>query len=135
MLFRVFALGHRGKGRTILCLTLFTLYMLAVPQILMKIMGYYAYTKIAPAVMMLGNMVFFLFSSDNFIKTAFLHLTQVNMVVLLSILCNALHYIIGIEQEAMLLVLPAVYVPALLVAIRYAAKPLRFIADNIQTGW
>ncbi|MDD3164424.1 MAG: GHKL domain-containing protein [Oscillospiraceae bacterium] len=135
MLFRVIGLGQRSTRRTVVCLSAFTLYMLLTPYVLIPLMGYMAYTKIAPLIMIFGNFAVFFISSDPIVKTAFMHFTQANVIMLISISCNALRHILGLSEVAMLLVLPCVYFPVLLLALRYCAKPLRFIADHIKTGW
>lgn len=42
--------------------------MLLIPAI-----GYETYSKLAPVIMTLGNLIVFYFSSDSFLKTVFLH--------------------------------------------------------------
>lgn len=135
MSFRAFGLGNRGKKYVVVGFVFFIAYMCTVPMVLIPVFGYETYSKLAPAIMTLGNLIVFYFSSDSFIKTVFLHFVQATVVISLSITLNAMRYVFGWDEWLMPAILAIGFGLAYLLAMKFCVKPLRFIADNIQTGW
>ena len=135
MLFRIFGLGAKSKKHAIAGLAVYSAVSLLVPAVLIPLMGYDSYNHISFLVMQLANLSVFLISSDSFLKTVFLHFTQANAVFWISTVvgsirrCYDLSYL---SSDLMRLVLCAV---ALYLGLRYCAKPLRFMADTIRSGW
>lgn len=135
MLFRLIGLGHKGQGRIALGFGVFILYLLIVPSVLIDSMGYGEYTHIAALVMLIGSMTVLIFSSDGPVKTIFLHLIQANMVAAVLVLCNMVWYLLKLNYPALLLLVLFASAFLLWLAVRFWAKPLRFMVDTIQTGW
>lgn len=135
MLFRAIGLGHRGRVRVTLGFGAFILYLLIIPSVLTNSMGYEEYTHIASLVMTVGSAAVLIFSSDGPVKTIFLHLTQANMAVAVSALCNMVRTVLGLSDPALLLMLLLASAFMLWVALRFWVQPLRFMVDAIQSSW
>jgi signal transduction histidine kinase len=131
IIFRAVAFGYKSKRRFILGLVLYTAYVLFVPATLMTVLGYGQFTHMASIVMTAGSMMVLIFSTDSVSKTIFLQLSQGAMVTVLSVLLSMFRTIFHFSYT-MLLVLFCICSPILFfVALRYWAKPMRFLVDNI----
>lgn len=135
MLFRLFGLGHNGQVRIALGFGLFILYLLIVPSVLIDSIGYGEYTHMAAFVMLVGSAVVLVFSSDGPAKTIYLHLLQANMVAAVLTLCNMVRHILKLSYPVLLLMVLIASAFIFWVALRFWAKPLRFMVEAIQTDW
>lgn len=130
--FRAAAYGYTSKRRVALGFGVYTAYILLVPALLMTVMGYGAYTHIASITMTLGSMAVLIFSTDTVGKTIFLQLAQGGMLTVMSVIINMTRTVIGFSYNTLLIVL-AICSPILFFAgLRFWAKPMRFLVDNIQ---
>lgn len=135
MLFRIFGLGAKSKKHAILGLTVFLAISLVLPAALILRLGYQEFKEFVMLTMFLANISIFIISSDNVIKTCFLHLTQANIVFWISITASSARRLLDLSyyaSNAIRLVLSCAW---LFLGLRYCAKPLRFMADTIHSGW
>lgn len=132
ILFRAVAFGYSSKRRVVLGFLVYTLYVLGIPALLMILMGYGAYTHISSVVMTIGSMAVLIFTTDPPGKTIFLQLTQGAMCTVMSVILNMVRTVFSLSYP-MLLVMLAICSPILFfVALRWWAKPMRFLIDNVQ---
>ena len=135
MLFRAVGLGHRGFKRVAVGFAVFIAYLLIVPSILINYMGYGEYTHIAGFVMIWSGAAVLIFSSDPPAKTIFLHLIQANLITVISAVCNMVRHLMGWSYFTLLFLLLFVSAATFTAAMRFCKKPIRFMADAIQTDW
>lgn len=132
IVFRAVAYGYTSKRRVALGFGAYTAYVLIVPALFMRLMGYGAYTHIAAIVMTIGSMSVLIFTTDTVGKTIFLHLAQGGMVTVMSVILNMARTLMGFSYHTLLIVL-AICSPILFyVGLRFWAKPMRFLVDNIS---
>lgn len=131
-LFRVFGLGYKSKKSLILGLVLYLAYFAVVPTTLILVMGYGRFTHISAVVMLLANFPILLFTTDSIGKTLFLLFTasQVNTVV--SVTLNLIRTAFSLSYPVLVLMLCIVSPVLTWLMIKYMAKPMRFMADNIH---
>lgn len=130
--FRAVAFGYKSKRRVVFGIIAYTVYVLVIPALIITFIGYGKYTHYAGYVMTLGSMAVLLFTTDTVGKTIFLQLTQGAMVTVMSVVLNYLRTVIGFSYELLLLLL-CICSPALFfVSLKFWAKPMRFLIDNIQ---
>ncbi|TDP50341.1 response regulator [Aminicella lysinilytica] len=113
-------------------LTVFTLYLIIVPTVLMMNVGYLSFSKVAFIVMIVGNLAVLIYTTDTPGRTLFIQYTQAGMVTILSVVINMSRTIIGMSYATMLVILAVASGLLYLVALRLWAKPLRFITDNLH---
>lgn len=135
MLFRVYGLGYKSKPRAIIGLALFCAYNLIVPLMLIPLIGYKNYLKFVAFILIAGQCLVFVVSSDGFWKTAFLHSVQGNVVVALSIFCNSIRYFFNLSYLDLLFVLFGVCFAAYVVSLMFFVKPLKNLANAIKINW
>ncbi|MDD2413700.1 MAG: GHKL domain-containing protein [Eubacteriaceae bacterium] len=132
IIFRVYAFGYTTRGKVALGFIGYTLYVVVVPAILMKVMGYGAYTHIASIVMIIGSLAVLIFSSDTPGKTIFLQLAQGGMVTVLSVILNMIRTVCGLSYPVLLLMLAVASPIIFFIGLKYWARPLRFLVDHSQ---
>ncbi|MEG0240765.1 MAG: GHKL domain-containing protein [Anaerorhabdus sp.] len=130
--FRAFGLGYKTKGRVVLGFLVFILYMAIVPGYLINVMGYGEFTHISSIVIIIGNLSILIFTTDSIGKTIFLHLIQSGVTTILSIILNMVRTVLGLSYPMLLVLLLIFSALIYYIAIRYWAKPLRYMADLIQ---
>ncbi|MEG0734790.1 sensor histidine kinase [Anaerorhabdus sp.] len=130
--FRAFGLGYKSKLRVVLGFLIFILYMAIVPSSLINIMGYGEFTHVSSVIMFIGSLSILVFSTDSFGKTIFLQLIQSSVTTILSIILNMIRTILGLSYPMLLILLLIFSAILYWVALRYWAKPLRYMADLIQ---
>lgn len=108
---------------------------LVIPCFIIAVYGYVSYKTMVPFIMFLNNLLIFAISRDDFLKTSFLDLSQGNIMVWAQIELGTLRRILSVSYPLHVLVVAAVNACLLWISFRYTAKPLRFMADNIRTGW
>lgn len=133
VLFRAFGLGYRNKKRLIIGLAVFSVYAIAVPSALILTVGYGMFTHLSTVVMTIASMSVLIFTTDSPGKTIFLQLTQNSVNTIMSVILNLIRTVLGLSYPTLVLMLavtsPLVYV----LALRFWAKPLRFLADNMNS--
>lgn len=132
ILFRAFGLGYRNRSRLILGLAVFLVYMVTVPSVLITVMGYGQYTHIVALVMTIGAMAALLFSSDPPDKTILLILIVAQMNSVISVPLNMVRHLLHLTYLQLDLMLLLVCMFVYWIALRFWAKPLRFLADHIH---
>lgn len=135
MLFRINGLGVKSRKSAVLGMTIVVLLGLGFPIVLIRSIGYEAFKQLTLPILLLANCSIFLFSSDGFLKTCYLHLSQVNIVFWLGTAVGAIRRIFNWSYPMNALCLLAVCIAFYFLSMRYAVKPMRFMADNIRTGW
>lgn len=133
VLFRIFGLGYKSKGRLVLGLGVFLVYLTVVPMVLITLLGYGQYTHIVSFVMTIGGFSMLIYSNDPPCKTILLMLIVAQMNTVVSVPLNMIRHLFKLSYLTLdillLVVCPIVY----LVGLRLWAGPLRFIADAIQS--
>lgn len=132
VLFRAYGLGYKSKKSLIIGITAFVIYAFAVPAFLILTIGYGEFTHVSTIVMTGASMLVIIFSTDSVGKTIFLQLTQGCVTTALSVVLNLIRTVFSLSYT-MLVFMLAIASPILyLIAIKYWAKPMRFMADNIH---
>lgn len=131
ILFRAFGLGYTTRYKLACGFTVFTLFLTLVPAILIKLLGYGEYTHIASLVITLGGMSSIIFSKDSLSKTILLTLIVGQMATLISVPLNMVRHLLGLSYLTLDIMLLIVCIIVYFIAIRYWAKPMRFIIDNM----
>lgn len=132
VLFRAAAFGYSTKKRLAVGLIIYTLYVMLVPAFLMNTIGYGAYTHIAAFVMMLGSMVVLVFTTDSPSKTIFLQLAQTGMTTSLSVTMSLVRTLFNLPYPLLLAVLALCCPLIFFIGLKFWARPLRFLVDNIH---
>lgn len=134
ILFRAFGLGYKSKKRLIIGLISYTVYVFVVSTILIIIMGYGQFTHLSTIVMVIASMSVLIFTTDKPGKTMFIQLTQGNVTTVISVILNMVRHIFNLSYLILdimiLIVCPIFY----MIALRFLAKPMRFICDNIHSN-
>ncbi len=133
VLFRAYGLGYRNKKRLIIGLGVFTAYVAVVPAILILKIGYGQFTHLSTVVMTIASMSVLIFSTDSVGKTIFLQLVQGGMTTTMSVILNLVRTVFHLSYPMLVLMLAVASPLVYLLALRYWAKPLRFIADNLHS--
>lgn len=132
VLFRAYGLGYRSKKRLAIGLAAFIIYMAVVPAFFILAIGYGQFTHLSTVIMIIASMSVLIFSTDSVGKTIFLQLTQNCMTTALSVVLNLIRTVFSLSYPMLVLMLaiacPIVYA----IALRYWAKPLRFMADHLH---
>ena len=132
IVYRAAAYGYTSKRRVVLGFIAYTAYVLFVPAFLMTVMSYGRYTHVASVTMTIGSMAVLIFSTDTVGKTIFLQLAQGGMVTVMSVLLKMARTVMGFSYTTLLILL-AICSPILFfIGLRYWAKPMRFLVDNIK---
>lgn len=135
LLFRIFGLGAKSKKCAVLGFFVLIVVSVLPPMILIPLLGYNVYKCFVPFVMLVANLSVFIVSSDGFLQTCFLQLSQANITFYISITAASLRRFLNCSyfvSDGIRLLLCCV---ALFLGLRYCAKPMRFMADIIHTGW
>lgn len=132
ILFRAFGLGYRSRHKLILGLVVFTLYLTIVPAVLITVMGYGQFTHIVSLVMTLGAMAALIFTNDPPGKTILMTLIIGQMNTVVSVPLNMVRHLFHLSYLTLDILLLLVCALVYLVALRFWAKPLRFIVDNMH---
>ena len=132
VLFRAFGLGYRDKKRLAAGLAAYCAYTLGLTTALILTMGYGEFTHAAPLVMAAGSLWVLIFTTDGVGKTIFLQLTQGCMSTMISVILNEIRTVFSLSYPALVAMICVVYPLVFWFALRYWAKPLRFMADNIH---
>lgn len=120
------------KRRLALGTAVYTVYMLCVPALLIMVLGYGEYTHISWLMTNAGTLSVLIFTTDTFGKTVFLQLAQGGMLTIMSVILNMARTVFSFSYPVLLVML-AIASPALFFfALRYWAKPMRFLVDNLQ---
>lgn len=108
--------------------------MLCVPSALIVLFGYETFTDISSIVMAVGILAVLIFTTDPPGKTLFLQLTCGSINTVMSVILSMVRHVFHLSYPALILMLlicsPIVYV----ISLRFWAKPLRFLRDNIKDG-
>lgn len=132
VLFRAFGLGYRSRSRMILGFMVLGLYLTIVPSVLIVLIGYGEYTHIVSLVMTVGAMAMFIFSSDPPGKTLLLLLIVAQMNIVVSVPLNMIRHLLGLSYLVLDFLLLLACLVVYFAGLRFWAKPLRFIADNLH---
>jgi len=132
VLFRAFGLGYRDKKRLAAGLAAYCAYTLGLTTALILTMGYGEFTHVAPLVMAAGSLLVLIFTTDSVGKTVFLQLTQGCMSTMISVILNEIRTVFSLSYPALVAMICVVYPLVFRFALRYWAKPLRFMADNLH---
>ncbi|MDD3243749.1 MAG: GHKL domain-containing protein [Eubacteriales bacterium] len=135
ILFRINGLGAKSRKNTASGLLIFTLLSLVVPLAVTVHWGYEFFKQVSVGFLLAANTAIFLISSDGFLKTCYLHLLQANIVFWVSTVSGALRRMFNISYPLNALLLLAVCAVCYVLAVRYAVRPLRFVVDNVRSGW
>ncbi len=133
-LFRAAAFGYSTKRRLALGIAVYCAYMLCVPAWLMTVLGYGEYTHVSWLVTTAGVLSVLIFTTDSFGKTIFLQLAQGGILTVLSVILNMVRTVLNLSYPALLVMLGVASPLLFFFALRYWAKPMRFLVDNIQDG-
>lgn len=133
VLFRAFGLGYRNKKSLVVGLAVYCVYTLGLTTAMILLMGYGEFTHISALVMAVGSLAVLIFTTDGAGKTIFLQLTQGCMSTVVSVILNLIRTVFSMSYPMLVLMIVIVYPLIYLIALRYWAKPLRFMADNIHT--
>ena len=132
VLFRAYGLGYKSKKHLALGLFVFLSYMAIVPAFLILTIGYGEFTHLSTVIMTIVSMSVLIFSTGSVGKTIFLQLTQGCVTTALSVLLNLVRTVFSLSYPMLVLMLaiacPVVYI----IALRYWAKPMRFMADHLH---
>lgn len=132
ILFRAFGLGYRSRRRLAIGLVVFAAYMVLVLPALIAVMGYGQFTHVASLVMTVGAMPALIFSTDPPGKTILLILICAQMNSVVSVPLNMVRHLFGLSYLTLDILLLVVCPVVCLIALRFWAKPLRFVADNMH---
>ena len=134
LLYRAYGLGYKSKRHLILGLSAYTAYILVVPAVLISVMGYGEFTHIVSWVMLIGNLSVLFFSTDGFAVTIFLQLLLGQVNTSLSMIINMIRTVKSFSYLTLDIILFVVFLGLFFLAKKYLTRPLRFIADNVQSG-
>lgn len=132
VLFRAYGLGYKSKKSLALGLSVFGVYMAVVPAFLILTVGYGQFTHLSTVVMTVASMSVLIFTTDGVGKTIFLQLTQGCLTTVLSVILNLIRTVCALSYPILVLMLAIVCPVVYFIALRYWAKPLRFMADHIH---
>lgn len=135
ILYRIYGMGAKSRHHAIMGVCLFSCVSLIVPSILIPALGYEIYRFFAFLITVIANLSVFIISSDSFLKTIYLYVTQLNIVFWVSIMASSLRRMFGltyIEGDILRLLFSVVIY---ILALRYFTKPLRFIVDTVHSKW
>ena len=135
MLFRIFGLGTKSPKHAVCGLVVYSLLATLLPLMIIPRVGYDNYGLYSFFVMVLSNCAVFIISSDSFLKTCFLHCSQANILFLISTVVGAIRRLFVLSYFCATLMRLTMCAMALYIALKLCAKPLRFMADTIRTGW
>lgn len=135
MLFRIYGLGCKSKKRSFLAVAGLFASMIFIHISMIQLLGYSFYTKIIVIVIVMGNMIVYYISNDGFWKTSFLHAINGNMMFLVSIISNCIRYVFKLSYFQVCIVLIIICGLIYFIAIKFWAKPLRFMVEHITVKW
>lgn len=136
VLYRIFGFGYKNKKRLTVGLVFYTLYMLPFQFLLNGMLGDAIYLKLVSIFMLIANTITVLIiSSDKFFKTLYLLLLTSNVAFLLSIFCNAIRLLLNWNSLHLILLLIPLCTATLLFSLKFCAKPLRFMVEQIKSDW
>ncbi|NLU23751.1 MAG: GHKL domain-containing protein [Clostridiales bacterium] len=135
MLFRIFGLGARSKKAAVIGLSVYLAVSIILPLVLIPTVSYDIYKRYCAIVMISANAAVFIISSDSFLKTCFMHFSQSNIVFWIATTFGAARRLLGVSYIALVISMALFCGIFYAVALRYFAKPLRFMADTIRSGW
>ena len=105
-----------------------------VPAVLISGMGYGEFTHIVSWVMLVGSLSALIFTTDGIAVTIFLQLLLGQVNTSLSMIINMIRTVKSFSYVTLDIILFVVFLCLFLLAKRYLTRPLRFIADNAQSG-
>ncbi|MDD3335926.1 MAG: GHKL domain-containing protein [Eubacteriales bacterium] len=132
VLFRAYGLGYKSKKSLLLGLTVYTIFAAGLSAVLITVIGYGEFTHISPIVMAASSMAVLLFTTDRISTTIFLQLLQGCMNTAVSVLLNLIRTVFSLSYPMLVAMIAVVFPLLYFVALRYWAKPLRFMADHIH---
>ena len=135
LLFRIYGMGAKSKRHAIIGVLLFSLIALGVPALLIPRIDYNVYKLLAFPITVIANLAIFYISSDGFLKTCFLHISQLNLVFWCAIIASSIRRMFELTYMEGNLIRIILSMAVYMVAMRYCVKPLRFIVDTIYEGW
>ncbi len=135
MIFRLIGFGYKGKRNLVIGFGIFILYLFMIPPFLTGSLGSSNYLHILVPVMVVGSGTAMIFSSDGAAKTLFLYLVHANLLAVVLSLCNMMRHVLKLNGLFMLLIATSISVLFFWLALRFWAKPLRFMVDEVQTDW
>ena len=133
--FRVFALGYKHKKSTVVVMVLYLASMFVIPLVAIDWFGYYSFAKFTPLSGIISAFVILYISCDKPLPTLFMHLVQLNVVMLISIVCNTIRHLFSLSQAQVVLLMIAIYIPVFAFSYSFLRKPLRFMIDHISRRW
>lgn len=132
VLFRIYGLGYKSKRSVFVGLSIFIAYNAIVPTTLILTIGYGLFTHLSTVVMTLGSMCVLIFSTDKAGKTIFLQLVQSTITTTVTVILNMIRHVFSLSYLTLVIMLLIVCPIVYYFALRFWAKPLRFMADNIH---
>ena len=132
VLFRAYGLGYRSKKSLAVGLVVFLLYMAVVPAWFIVKIGYGQFTHLSTLLMIIASMSVLIFTTDTVGKTVFLQLTQNCITTALSVVLNLIRTVFSLSYPVLVLMLAIACPIVYLIALRYWAKPMRFMADHLH---
>lgn len=135
-LFRVGGFGYRNKKSLFWGSAFFLVYMLPLQIMVIHLMGYHTYSKSATLFIITGSVISHLIvTNDNIPKTLFLLFVSNNATFTVNMLCNGVKHSFGWDYPALIVLLTISLSLLLWVGVRFVAKPLRFMAEEIRGSW
>ncbi|MEG2298644.1 MAG: GHKL domain-containing protein [Anaerovoracaceae bacterium] len=131
-MFRVLGLGYKSKKRLIIGTVAFFAYIIIVPSIMMVVMGYSNFKTICNFVLIFSMLSVFIFTTDPPIKTIFLLFISSQISTASSIVLNMIRHICDLSYGTLVLILIVITPLILLLELKFLAKPLRYLVDNIH---
>ena len=135
ILFRIFGLGARSKKAAIFGMAFYLGVSLLVPAVMIPTLGYDVYKQFAFVSTLLANLAIFIISSDGFLKTCFMHFSQANVIFWIATTLSAVRRLFGFSYLWLIVLMVVVCSIIYYIALRYWAKPMRFMADTVNSGW
>lgn len=135
-IFRIFGLGYKSKKSAIIGSAV--LLILALPLLFAQIFyfGYETFKMyVTLYIMVINTIVVLIVSNDPLCQSLFLLLLQANATFLITIITNAIKHSFGLNYFQLTVLLAAVLAGLLYVTIKFCAKPLRFLVEQIKSGW
>lgn len=135
VLFRIFGLGARSKKAAVAGMAFYLAVSVLVPMTLIPILTYDIYKRFSFIVIIIANIAVLIISSDSFLKTCFMHFSQANILFWIGTTFSALRRMLGVSYTLQALAITMLCAVLYVIALRYWAKPLRFMGETIHAGW
>lgn len=136
LIFLLLAFGYKSKIRLVIGLVLYAILMIPGQIAVIFILGKSIYLKIVALLTMLVNGSIMLITSPHkFFKALFLLFLSSNISFLLSIISNTVYHLFNLSLLQTIIFMLPLFAITLYLGLRFCAKPLRFMVENVRSNW